>query len=300
MDLVAIAAKGSERPLEEEVGARILERHERLFILSGRERPVWAQNVWLAPGTFQFKSISEAVKHLRALQRNWWLHSVTAHRRASLIQSELPKLKPKPLPFPSELPSAPMGGFTLLDENTLLYSAECSNPFPDGEVEFVENKTEPPSRAYLKLWEFFTFAGVRPAGGETVLDLGSSPGGWTWVLDQLGCRVISVDKAPLASSAKFSERVKFVSESAFALPPQPVDWLFSDVICYPERLLELVRKWMKVGAAKNYVCTLKFQGPTDFEVIREFAAIPGAEVRHLHHNKHELTWSMMSGAAKKV
>jgi 23S rRNA (cytidine2498-2'-O)-methyltransferase len=38
------------------------------------------------------------------------------------------------------------------------------------------------------------------------------------------------------------------------------------------------------------VCTLKFQGPTDHETARRFAAIPGSRLMHLHHNKHELTW----------
>lgn len=295
MDLVAIAPKGTERPLEEEVGARILERHDRLFILKGHECPVWAQNVWLEPKTFKFKSISEAVKHLRAIQRNWWPHSVTAHRRAALIQAELPPLRPKPLPFPAVLPKAPMGAFTLLDENTMIYSARCSSLFPDGEIEFVENKIDPPSRAYLKLWEHFTINDSRPKAGETVLDLGSSPGGWTWVLDQLGCNVISVDKAPLDKNVKLSTRVKFLNESAFGLKPENlghVDWLFSDVICYPERLFELTERWRKAGTVKNFVCTLKFQGPTDFEAIRKFQAIEGSNLTHLHCNKHELTWSL--------
>ena len=29
---------------------------------------------------------------------------------------------------------------------------------------------------------------------------------------------------------------------------------------------------------------------TDHAIVREFAAIPGASVLHLHHNKHELTF----------
>lgn len=296
MDLVVLAAKGSERPLEEEVGARVLERHERLFVLQGREIPAWAQNVWLKPQILKFKSISEAAKHLRGIQRNWWLHSVAAHRRAQLIQGELPPLKPKRLKFPSELPKLPLGSFALVDENTMIYSAECSNPFPDGEMEFEENKIDPPSRAYLKLWEFFTLNEKRPQPGQTALDLGSSPGGWTWVLDQMGCQVISVDKAPLAESLAKSSRVKYLSESAFALDPKTVgkvDWLFSDVICYPERLLELVKKWIAAEGAKNFVCTLKFQGPTNFDVIAEFKNIPGSQIRHLSNNKHELTWSLV-------
>jgi 23S rRNA (cytidine2498-2'-O)-methyltransferase len=224
---------------------------------------------------------------LRAIQRNWVLHSVTAHRRAHLIQEQLPPLRPKPFEFGSPLPSAPLGSWCLVSPDEMIYSARCSSPFPDGAVQFAENKIDPPSRAYLKLWEFFTLAGVRPGSGDLVLDLGSSPGGWTWVLDQLGCDVISVDKAPL--SGRYSSRVQFLSESAFALEPRPVDWLFSDIICYPERLLSLVRRW--TGHAENFVCTVKLQGPTDHASITEFASIPGSRLRHLYHNKYELTWS---------
>jgi 23S rRNA (cytidine2498-2'-O)-methyltransferase len=290
----ALAAPDYERPLLEELGSRLVEQRERLFLYNG-EDPVWAQNLWLEPQRFEFTSISQAAKHLRGIQRNWHLHSTGAHRRAQLIQEQLPPLKPRPLAFMAPLPTAPLGSWTLLDEKTLFYSARCSSPFADGEVHFAENKIDPPSRAYLKLWEWFTLNGRAPGAGERVLDLGSSPGGWTWVLDQLGCEVFSVDKAPLAENLNLSSRVRYVAESAFALDPAAVgavDWLFSDIICYPERLLDLVRRWE--GFARNFVCTIKFQGPTNHDVVREFMALPGARVRHLFHNKHELTWSCVT------
>lgn len=297
MDLVALAPTGFERPLIEECGERVIEARERLMLLKGTAAPVWAQNLWLEPKAFSFKSISEAAKHLRSIQRNWWLHSIGQHRRARLIQEQLPALKPKPIAFLAPPPAAPMGAFTLLDETTLLYSARTSSAFPDGEVNFVENKSDPPSRAYLKLWELFTVGQFHPKTGEKTLDLGSSPGGWTWVLDQLGCEVLSVDKAPLASTLKLSPKVKPLEESAFALDPArigAVDWLFSDVICYPERLLELVRKWHQSGKVKNFVCTLKFQGPTDHATVAEFAKFPNSRLRHLFNNKHELTWTCLN------
>ena len=64
----------------------------------------------------------------------------------------------------------------------------------------------------------------------------------------------------------------------------------SDIICYPHRLLGLVQRWVDADAARNLICTIKFQGATEPGVVREFAAIPGATVMHLHHNKHELTF----------
>jgi 23S rRNA (cytidine2498-2'-O)-methyltransferase len=51
-----------------------------------------------------------------------------------------------------------------------------------------------------------------------------------------------------------------------------------------------VERWLESGLVRNFVCTLKFQGATDHAAARRFAAIPGARLMHLHHNKHELTW----------
>jgi 23S rRNA (cytidine2498-2'-O)-methyltransferase len=174
----------------------------------------------------------------------------------------------------------------------MLAAASCSSSFPNGEVGFVEDRTAP-SRAYLKLWEVLTLLGERPKPSELCIDLGSSPGGWTWVLQKLGARVISVDKAPLDPSVATLPGVEYRGESAFGLDPRvvgPVDWLFSDVVCYPKRLLTLVQRWVAAGAARHFVCTVKFQGATDFEAMQAFAAIPGSRLLHLHHNKHELTW----------
>src|SRR5262249_10300738 len=122
---------------------------------------------------------------------------------------------------------------------------------------------------------------------------GAASGGWSWALARLGAKVLAVDKAPLAPSVTALPGIEIRRTSAFALLPQdvgPVDWLFSDVVCYPARLLRLVETWLESGLARNLVCTIKFQGSTDMAVARRFAALPGSRLMHLHHNKHELTW----------
>jgi 23S rRNA (cytidine2498-2'-O)-methyltransferase len=288
-----LAADGFEAQLAHELGPDAVPLG-RLFLAPGPARPTaWAANVWHEPQRLPVASIADGAKRLRAIQRNWALYSFSRHGRAKLIQERLPSVSAKPLVFPAEAPTAPLGSWTLLDEATILAAARCSNPFPNGEVRFVEDKDGPPNRAYLKLWEALTLARRRPESGDRCLDLGASPGGWTWVLAKLGARVIAVDKAPLDPAIAAMVGVEERRVSAFSLEPDeigPVDWLFSDVVCYPARLLGLVERWLASGRVRNFVCTIKFQGETDHETARRFAAIPGSRVMHLHHNKHELTW----------
>ena len=253
----------------------------------------WAQNVWLEPQELRVASIADAARQLRAIQRNWAVYAPRHHRRAMLIQTRLPVVSAKPLVFGEPPPAAPLGSWTLLAPDTVLAAAHCTSAFANGEVHFVEDRLGPPSRAYLKLWEVLALIGQHPEPGEVCLDLGSSPGGWSWALARMGAHVISVDKAPLAPEVARLPGIDYRAESAFALDPAtigPIDWLFCDVVCYPARLLVLVERWLAAGTCRNFVCTLKFQGMTDHETAARFAAIPGSTLRHLYHNKHELTW----------
>lgn len=109
----------------------------------------------------------------------------------------------------------------------------------------------------------------------------------------MGCRVFSIDKAPLADAVAAMPTVNHCLGSGFGLDPSvagSVDWFFSDMICYPSRLLTLVRQWIDKKAMTHALCTLKFQAETDHETARAFAAIPGSWLGHLSCNKHELTW----------
>ena len=288
-----LAPEGFVTELAGELGTIEL-AHERLLIAPGPPRPVaWAQNVWLDPQEIRVASIADAARQLRAIQRNWAVYAPRYHRRATLIQQQLPSVSAKKLRFGEPAPAAPLGAWTLLAPDLVLAAATCTSPFPNGEARFVEDRSGPPSRAYLKLWEALTWIGAKPQRGEVCLDLGSSPGGWTWALAQIGAHVISVDKAPLAPAVAALPGIEYRAESAFGLDPAaigPVDWLFCDVVCYPARLLAMVERWLAAGACRNFVCTIKFQGQTDHATAARFAAIPGSTLRHLFHNKHELTW----------
>ncbi len=288
-----LAPEGHLEDLLGELGEPIAV-HGRLALAEGPPREVaWVANVWNDPQRIAIASIAEGARGLRALQRNWALYDWQLHRRAALIAERLPHVSAKPLVFPAAAPAAPLGSWALIDAGTILASPDCSSPFANGEAHFVEDREGPPNRAYLKLWEALTLIGRRPGPGHICLDLGSSPGGWSWVLQKLGASVVSVDKAPLTPAIATLPGIEFRRMSAFALDPAafgPVDWLFSDVVCYPARLLALVRRWLALGHVANFLCTIKFQGETDMATARQFAAIPGSRLIHLHHNKHELTW----------
>ena len=294
--VVYLAARGFERDLLDELalnGVHVREVKERLVLADGLFHSAWAQNIWLEPFFQPIASVGEAVRTLKSIQRNWKLHAVDFHRRAALIEQQLPPVKAKPLVFGAPAPTSPLGSWTLWDRDTLLVSAKCSSAFADGEVNFEEDKVNPPSRAYLKLWETFTLLGQGPKPGELCLDLGAAPGGWTWVLASMGARVYSIDKAPLDERVEAMPGVEHHIGSGFGLEPKDtgrVDWLFSDMACYPERLLGTVKRWMEADAAENFVCTLKLQGETDHAIVQAFRDIPGSEVLHLSCNKHELTW----------
>lgn len=298
---VYVAAQGYEAQLAEELRRSRLplvwQRGPLFGVSSGWTPLAWAQNAWLTPVFLPVRSISDAAKQLRAIQRNWACVPYDHFRRTALIQEALPGIGRKPFVFGSPLPESPMGGWTLWDETTVLASAGTVSPFPNGQVCFEENTVDPPSRAYLKLWEAFTVTNRRPEPGELCLDLGSAPGGWTWVLAGLGAKVFSVDKAELAPNVAAMPGVDHcANSSAFGLEPQyagKVDWFFCDVACYPERLWRMVSRWLGAGECRNYVCTLKFQGETDFDAIERFASVPGARCIHLSHNKHELTWVLL-------
>ncbi len=295
-----LAAEGFETELAHELAGPDLVRHDRLFIAKGPARPAaWAENTWHDVTETPIASIADAATRLRAVQRNWALYAPLLHRRAKLVEARLPHVSAKPLAFPAPAPAAPLGSWTLLAPDRLLFAARCDSPVPNGAWRFAEDRAGPPNRAYLKLWEALTRLGRTPEPGETCLDLGASPGGWTWVIAGLGARAIAVDKAPLAPAVAALPGVEWRQGSAFALDPRSfgtVDWLFSDIACYPARLLTLVERWLEAGSVRNFVCTLKFQGETDHATASRFAALPGARLFHLHHNKHELTFARLAAS----
>lgn len=243
---------------------------------------------------FEFKSIKEAARILGSLHSWWGPFSITSHRRAQLIQAEL--RSPPQLFHPRKFgaPTGPSCGlWALVDANTL-FAGVTSHSAALGEAKMHEDHINPPSRAYLKLWELFSFYLPPIAAQSVVCDLGACPGGWSWALAETWeTKVKAVDRSPLDQRLKNHPRIQFVQGNAFSLTPESAPdakWLLSDVICYPEKLLEFYQMWREKRPDINLVGTIKLQGETDFEVIKKFYQLQNAHVVHLFHNKHELTF----------
>ena len=290
-----LAFEGFEKELLSEIKYRTKKeviQKDRLFLLDENLDLVWAQ-LKLHLETLKIESINDATKKLKSEQKLWAHYSFHLHRRAELIQENLLKLKKRKFDFLDQVPSQEFGFFTLLNENEILKAAQTGSALPLGEMSFNEDKVNPPSRAYLKLWEVFTLHVKPPSKNDVVLDMGACPGGWTWVLQGLGCQVISVDKAPLDAKLQKRPRIEYIKKDAFKLKPQDIQkpsWFFSDIICDPKDLLEMVHHWMGALPDLNFVCTIKYKGETDFKTTDQFLKIPGSKIIHLCHNKHEVTW----------
>ena len=129
--------------------------------------------------------------------------------------------------------------------------------FPGGEVALASDK-QAPSRAFTKLVEAELRLGRKIAGGETCVDLGASPGSWTYVAVQRGARVTAVDRAELRADLLQHRRVHFQRGDAFRFEPAaPVDWLLCDVIAEADRTAELLLRWLTNAWCQHFVVTLK-------------------------------------------
>lgn len=300
MTTAYLAAEGYESALAGELsaaGVSIDRIHGRLVVTPGEPiESAWAANIWFDAVPIPVSSIGDAARALRDRQRSWAAYAPEHRGRVSLIAEKLPPLSGRPLELGEAAPASPLGSFTLLHRDLMLVAERCSSPFPNGEVPLAELRVGPPNRAYRKLWEAFVLLDRYPAQGDLALDLGASPGGWTWLLSRLGCHVVAVDRAPLDETVSRRDHVETVQASAFGLEPDDLlhgrvpHWVCSDVACYPERLLPLVERWTSLDPTPTLIFTLKFQGETDHEIAERFKSIRGSRVVHLHHNKHELTF----------
>lgn len=158
-----------------------------------------------------------------------------------------------------------------------------------------------PSRSYLKVEEAYHVLGREPQAGESVVDLGAAPGGWSFSAAKRGARVIAIDNGPLKGGALDNPQIEHRREDAFGFkPPEGTryDWLFCDMVEEPHNVLRnIVEPWLERGWCERFVINLKFGRVDPLAFVRELRApgsplvrlAPDLRIRHLYHDREEFT-----------
>ncbi|MCO5142193.1 MAG: hypothetical protein M9962_03785 [Oligoflexia bacterium] len=286
----AIPAIGYEKEFIRELEYRSLKpvlRFESFYLFEGdRKSLFWSQVEWSDVQKRKIESIGNAAKLLKNEAKIWEYYSLNENGRGNLIHDQLSKFKFRAMN--EKLPS--LGVYTLVSKEELLFTKNYNRIDPLGRFFSVEDERSP-STARNKLYEAVQVFEIAEIKEKKILELGAYPGGWTKALLGLGANVIAVDRAELGVEFKKYKFLDFRKGDAFKFTPDVVgeiDILFSDLICYPEKLLDFVRLWQESGLVKEMLCTIKLKGECDFAILDKFAKF--GMIRHLYSNKHELSW----------
>ncbi|MBF0435883.1 MAG: 23S rRNA (cytidine(2498)-2'-O)-methyltransferase RlmM [Magnetococcales bacterium] len=171
-----------------------------------------------------------------------------------------------------------------------------------------------PSRSALKLLEaleWLTQPGnshpVRAHSGQTAVDLGAAPGGWSWVMAQRGVRVTAVDRADLADQVTASKMITHIRENGFHFRPQVIPhWLLCDIVDKPRKVADLIARWGVHGWCRNALFNLKLPMKKRHEEVLLCRArivdtlsenrIPfHLQFRQLYHDREEVTGILRLG-----
>jgi 23S rRNA (cytidine2498-2'-O)-methyltransferase len=303
MKLIIPPTEFFRKHLVQEIGEKNIKYISNNYILLKQDSIIsplancFTQNIWKNCFTFKHESIDKTVEILRNKNEKWILYNSKKSLIENKIQEKLSVRKIEKIKFPIKTMMPNFGYFLLHQGEDIIASNEFTNPFGNEMIEFIENKRIP-SRAYLKLFEVLSLIQKYPKKNEICLDFGSSPGSWTFILSSIfQSKVYSVDKANLSEEIKFNN-LTFEKRDVFKIEPNEIfqrfgriNWFFSDLICEPEKLLSLVKKWNEAEICDNFIVTIKFKGHTvDKNVLNEFLKIKDSKIVHLFHNKNELCW----------
>lgn len=191
--------------------------------------------------------------------------------------------------------STPHEGFlSLLPASRYPEFASQLSPFPGGQVK-IPPDNRPPSRAYRKLLEAEIRFGDSIRRGNHVVDLGGSPGGWTYIALHRGADVVAIDRAPLREDLMDHRGLSFRKGDGFKFTPQgKVDWMLCDVVAFPERTQELLANWFKHKWMKKFCITFKFRGDKDLALLKKVKALLKENTQRfvltaLDSNRNEVT-----------
>ncbi|MDA3914086.1 23S rRNA (cytidine(2498)-2'-O)-methyltransferase RlmM [Oleiagrimonas sp.] len=179
----------------------------------------------------------------------------------------------------------------------------ASGPWPGG-IPRLRLPRAAPSRSTLKLEEAFltllddTERGAWLQPGQTAVDLGAAPGGWTWQLVHRSIRVQAIDNGPMDPQLMASGLVEHLRVDGFRYrPPRPVDWLVCDMVEQPRRVAARMAEWLANGWCQQAVFNLKLPMKKRFDevclcmdLLRDACEGPlDLRARQLYHDREEIT-----------
>lgn len=175
-----------------------------------------------------------------------------------------------------------------------------SSPWPMG-IPRLRMPSGAPSRSTVKLAEALMefMPGRKFEPGSTAVDLGASPGGWTWQLVQRGFMVTAVDNGPMDAALLDSGQVRHRRDDGLRFrPPEPVDLMVCDMVESPSRIAALVAKWIAEGWSRETVFNLKLPMKKRWEELERCRgiideALGGGgyflRMKQLYHDREEVT-----------
>jgi len=152
------------------------------------------------------------------------------------------------------------------------------------------------SRAEFKLREALKVIGYKPVKGNTALDLGAAPGGWSYVLAEAGMKVIAVDPAALDERVSGHNNVTHVKTRAEDHSiSEEIALIVNDMNMDPAasaRAVLAVSDTLKPGGM--LVMTIKLtHGPYGERIDEAIETLSPqfkpVDVRCLFHNRREVT-----------
>jgi 23S rRNA (cytidine2498-2'-O)-methyltransferase len=216
-------------------------------------------------------------------------------KRRSLLKRLVDASSPVPSRLVQVLCVSPTSGYVSITSCKDEVSPRYVSSRVAGYVAIADDKA-PPSRAFKKLSEVLTLGYAEIRRGDSVVDLGASPGGWTHVAIAHGAKVTSIDRSPLVGALMRSNLVRWIRADAFSwTPSSPVDLLLCDVIAEPARTEELIRTWVEHRWCRAFIVTMKFKGKPDVERVVSLKrwlrhAVKDFWVTQLVNNRNEITW----------
>ena len=155
-----------------------------------------------------------------------------------------------------------------------------------------------PSRSASKLEEALLALGKHPDPGDTAVDLGAAPGGWSFVLARYGAIVQAIDhaKVDVNSFKNIKGSIEHISDNGLTFEPnRTVDWLVCDMVMPSKDTLRVLTKWQQKALMRHFVVNIKLSKsniwPQTKQVLDVLKGFEWAQTRarQLIHDRNEIT-----------